>query len=152
MSDANLNAAKSASLDRPAVDVSLLILRLIVGFVFAYHGYPKVFQGGMHEMAEGMGSIAYLVAIGEFFGGIGLMVGFLTRFSAAALIIIMIGAIVLVHGKNGFSMANQGYEYNVVLIAMLAPILIAGPGHYALGRILPLPKSANTGRPVMPLE
>lgn len=152
MSDADLYAAKSASLDRPAVDVSLLILRAIVGFVFAYHGYPKVFEGGMHEMANNLGFVAYLVAIGEFFGGAGIIVGVLTRFSAAANIVIMIGAIVMVHGAKGFSMAGGGYEYNLVLIAMLAPILIAGPGHYALGRFLPLPKSARTGRPVMPLE
>lgn len=103
-------------------------------------------------MPQGLGFVGYLVAIGEFFGGLGIMAGFLARFSAAANAVIMVGAIYMVHGANGFSMANKGYEYNVVLIGMLLPIVIAGPGHYALGRFLPLPKSARTGRPVMPLE
>ena len=49
-----------------------------------------------------MGPLGYLVTIGEFFGGLGLILGFLTRFSAASLIVIMIGAIAMVHGKNGF--------------------------------------------------
>ena len=99
-----------------------------------------------------MGPIGYLVAIGEFFGGLGLIVGFLCRFSAASLIVIMIGAIATVHGKNGFFMSAGGYEYNLALIGLLAPILLAGPGRFSLGRHLPLPKSSKTGRPMAILE
>jgi len=49
-----------------------------------------------------MGLLGYPVTIGEFFGGLGLIVGFLCRFSAASLIVIMLGAIGLVHGQHGF--------------------------------------------------
>jgi len=63
----------------------------------------------------------------------------------------MIGAVVQVHGKNGFALANQGYEYNLALIGLLVPILLAGPGAFAIGRFLPLPKSSN-GRPIAVLE
>ena len=101
---------------------------------------------------DGMGPIGYLVTIGEFFGGLGLIVGFLTRFSAASLIVIMIGAIAMVHGKNGFFSSAGGYEYNLALIGLLLPIFLAGPGKHSIGRILPLPKRPNSDRPIIVLE
>jgi len=94
---------------------------------------------GLAKMAEMMGPLGYLVSIGEFFGGLGLVVGFLTRFSAASLVVIMIGAIAMVHGKNGFFLP-QGFEYNFTLIGLMLPTLIAGPGRYAMGRLLPTAK------------
>src|SRR5215470_1267858 len=94
----------NGSHDRQAVDVSLLVIRAIVGVIFAAHGSQKLFGAfggpGLSKIAEMMGPIGYLVTIGEFFGGLGLVVGFLCRFSAASLIVIMIGAIVTVHAKN----------------------------------------------------
>ena len=146
--------------DRPAVDFSMLIVRVIVGTIFAAHGAQKLFgwfdgQGlaaTVKPPPDGMGPLGYLVAIGEFFGGVGLIFGFLSRFSAASLIVIMIGAIVQVHGKNGFFLSNGGFEYNLALIGLLAPILFAGPGRFALGSFLPLPKSRRTGRPIALLE
>ncbi|HEX5444788.1 MAG TPA: DoxX family protein, partial [Pirellulales bacterium] len=136
--------------DRPAVDVSLLLVRLVVGTIFAAHGSQKLFGAfggsGLAATVEMMGPMGYPVTIGEFFGGLGLIVGFLCRFSAASLIVIMLGAIGMVHGKNGFFLQNQGFEYNLALIGLLAPILIAGPGSYSIGRWLPLPKSRRTQR------
>lgn len=139
-----------------AVDFSLLLVRIAVGVIFAAHGSQKLFGAfdgpGLTALVGQMGPIGYLVAIGEFFGGLGLIVGFLTRFSAASLIVIMIGAIAMVHGKNGFFLQNSGFEYNIALIGLLVPILIAGPGRYSIGCCLPLPKSARTGRPIKALE
>lgn len=142
--------------DRPAVDISLLVLRVVVGTIFAAHGAQKVFGAfdgpGLAEVAEKMGPVGYLVAIGEFFGGLGMIVGFLARFSAAANIVIMVGAIAMVHGKNGFFQSNSGFEYNLALIGLLVPILLAGPGAYSVGRFLPLPKARPTDRPAIYLE
>jgi uncharacterized membrane protein YphA (DoxX/SURF4 family) len=64
----------------------------------------------------------------------------------------MLGAIGMVHGKNGFFLQHGGFEYNLTLIGLLAPALIAGPRRFALGRFLPLPRSAHTGRPIVVLE
>jgi uncharacterized membrane protein YphA (DoxX/SURF4 family) len=65
----------------------------------------------------------------------------------------MIGAIAMVHGKNGFFANTGGFEYNLALIGLAATILIAGPGALAVGRFLPLlPKSSRTGRPIAVLE
>src|SRR5438876_10914788 len=126
----------TASRDRPAVDLSLLIVRLAVGVIFAAHGSQKLlgaFGGpGLGKIVEMMGPIGYLVTIGEFFGGLGLIVGFLTRLSAASLIVIMLGAIATVHVKNGFFLDKQGFEYNLALIGLLLPTLIAGPGRYTI--------------------
>jgi putative oxidoreductase len=149
-------AATSTSEDRPAVDVSLLLIRVVVGVIFAAHGAQKLFGAfegpGLSKIVEMMGPLGYPVTIGEFFGGLGLIVGFLCRFSAAALIVIMLGAIGMVHGKNGFFLNNGGFEYNLSLIGLLVPILIAGPGRFAVGRFLPLLKSSRTGRPIVVLE
>lgn len=146
--------------DRAAVDAALLALRVALGIIFMAHGSQKVFGAfggpGLAAMAKMMGPIGYPVAIGEFFGGLGIVVGFLTRFSAASLIVIMLGAIGMVHGKNGFFLSfmdpkMNGFEYCFALIGMALPILIAGPGRLVLGRILPLPKRAD-GALIAPLE
>lgn len=119
------------------IDVALLIVRLVVGVIFMAHGAQKLFGAfggpGLAAMVGMLGPVGYLVSIGEFFGGLGLVAGFLSRFSAAALILIMMGAIAMVHGANGFFLAPKlGYEFNLALIGMLAAILVAGPGRYAL--------------------
>lgn len=150
--------------DRLAVDVSLLLVRAVVGVIFVAHGSQKFFGAfggpGLIAIIEMMGPIGIFVSIAEFFGGLGLIVGFLSRFSAASLIGVMIGAIALVHGQHGFFLgagpdsllSAAGFEYNLALIGLLVPILIAGPGRFALGRLLPLPKSRRTGRPILVLE
>lgn len=137
-------------------DLSLLAVRVVAGVIFTAHGAQKllgVFGGsGLEKTVEMMGVMGYPVTIGEFFGGIGLIVGFLTRFSAASLIVIMFGAIAMVHGKNGFFMSSGGFEYNLALIGLLFPTLIAGSGRYSVGRILPLPKIKGSDRPILVLE
>ena len=81
----------------------------------------------------------YLVTIGEFFEGLGLIVGFFSRFSALSIIVIMLGAIGMVHAKIGFFMnwagtqAGEGFEYHLPAIASLITIVMAGPGRFAIG-------------------
>lgn len=146
----------SETTDRPAVAWALLILRIVAGVIMMAHGAQKLFGWfdgpGLAAVAQQMGPVGYPVAIGEFFGGLGIAVGFLSRFSAAANIVIMLGAIALVHGQNGFFLGNKGYEYNLALIGMFLPILIAGPGPLSIARFLPLPKGRTTDRPVPVLE
>src|SRR4051794_41150913 len=102
----NMDNQRTVAVDRTAVDLSLLILRIVVGVIFMLHGSQKLFGAfegmGIEKTVAMLGSpIGYLVAIGEFFGGVGLVFGFLSRFSAAAITVIMIGAIAKVHGANG---------------------------------------------------
>lgn len=148
--------------DRAAVDWALLVIRVVVGGIFVVHGAQKLFGAfggpGLSAVVQMMGPLGYLVTIGEFFGGLGLIFGFLSRFSAASIILIMLGAIGMVHGKFGFFMnwagnqAGEGFEYHLLAIGALLPIVIAGPGRLAVGRFLPLPKVAGDQRPLTVLE
>jgi putative oxidoreductase len=148
--------------DRSAVDWALLVARVVVGVIFMVHGAQKLFGAfggpGLSAIVQMMGPLGYLVTIGEFFGGLGLIFGFLSRFSAASIILIMLGAIGLVHGQFGFFMnwtgkqAGEGFEYHLLVIGALLPILIAGPGRFAIGRYLPLPKIAGNERVATVLE
>jgi putative oxidoreductase len=144
------------SSNRTSADVALFVVRIAAGVIFIGHGAQKLFGAfdgpGLEAIVGQLGSpLGYLVAIGEFFGGVGLVFGFLSRFSAAALIVIMIGAIVTVHGPKGFFLQKGGFEYNVSLIGNLLPVFLCGPGGLSIGQFF-LPKSPRTGRPVIVLE
>src|SRR5687767_13563237 len=117
-----MSTGTSPANDRPEIDLSLLAVRVVGGVIMAAHGAQKMFGAfggpGLEKMVEQMGPVlGYLVSIGEFFGGLGLIAGFLSRFSAAANIVIMLGAIGMVHGKNGFFLPG-GFEYNLALIGL----------------------------------
>lgn len=129
------------------MDWALLAARIALGIIFMAHGAQKLFGSfggpGLSGVVQMMGPVGYLVAIAEFFGGMGILLGFLSRFSAASLIGVMLGAIAMVHARNGFFLgAKPGFEFNLALIGLLATVLIAGPGRLSLGRMLPLPRTA----------
>jgi putative oxidoreductase len=155
-------ATETATRDRSAVSWALLAARVFVGVVFMAHGAQKLFGAfggpGLSAFVRAMGPLGYPVAVGEFFGGLGLAVGFLSRFSAASIILIMLGAVGMVHAKFGFFMnwagtqAGEGFEYHLLAIGILLPVLIAGPGRFAVGRLLPLPRVAGGRRPLAVLE
>jgi putative oxidoreductase len=151
-----MNSNQTISPDRTAVDIALLAVRIAAGVIFMAHGSQKLFGAfegmGLEATVKMLGSpLGYLVAVGEFFGGIGLVFGFLSRFSAAALIVIMVGAIVKVHGPNGFFLDKHGFEYNISLIGNLLPTLLCGPGQFSIGQLF-LPKSKRTGRAIIAFE
>src|SRR5438105_1037469 len=147
-------APETAIRDRSAVDWALLVARVVVGVVFMAHGAQKLFGAfngpALSAVVQMMGLLGYLVAVGEFFGGLGLALVFLSRFSAASIMLIMLGAIGMVHGRVGFFMnwagnqAGEGFEYHLLALGTLLPILIAGPGRFVVGRLFPLPAVAGT--------
>src|SRR6266513_2495602 len=93
-------------------DVALTILRLVLVVVFFAHGSQKVFGWfggyGFHATVGffshlGMPvPITLLIMATEFFGGLGLIVGFLTRIPALGITCLMLGAVFMVHLPNGF--------------------------------------------------
>jgi len=148
---------QSQSSNFTSVDWALLAVRVAAGVVFVAHGSQKLFGAfggpGLGPVVQMMGPVGYLVAIGEFFGGLGLIFGFLSRFSAASLILVMLGAIALVHARNGFFLGEKpGFEFNLALIGLLLAVLIEGPGRLSIGRLLPLPKRGGGGQPILALE
>ena len=160
--EARYGAAGIAANERPDVTRALLALRLFLGIVFMVHGSQKMFGAfdgpGLAATMKMMGPLGLLVAIGEFFGGLGILVGFLTRFSAASIMVIMLGAIFTVHLPNGFFMnwmgkqKGEGVEYHLLVIGMCLALVLAGPGPLALGRMLPLPRRSGTNQPVAAIE
>jgi putative oxidoreductase len=133
-----------------AVSVALLLLRLALGWTFIYHGSQKAFGWfggpGMAGFAKGMDAMslpllsgsawAYIAAYGELLGGLTIFLGLLARLGTLPIIATMLVAVATVHGKNGFSSGNGGFEYNLNLIAMCAVILLAGPGLISLDALL----------------
>jgi putative oxidoreductase len=133
-------------------DVALTILRVVLGTVFFAHGAQKMlgwFGGfGFHGTMgffEHMGMpapVAFLVICTEFFGGLGLIVGLLTRIAALGIGVEMIGAIFMVHLPNGFFMnwmgnqKGEGFEYHLLTVAMAAALLLRGAGAFSLDRSL----------------
>ncbi len=121
---------------------ALTVIRLALGIIFFMHGAQKVlglFGGqGLTATVQGMtgmglpAALAYLVCFGEFLGGTALILGLLFKPAALGIMIIMIGAIATVHGKNGFFSSNGGYEYNLALIAMCLGLIFGGPGRMAV--------------------
>lgn len=126
-----------------------LILRLTLGLVMFPHGAQKLmgwygglgFDGTMGFLTLTMGLpwiIAFLVVIGEFFGSLGLLVGFLTRFSAASIGVIMLGAITMVHLQNGFFMnwfgrqPGEGYEYHLLVLGISITLTVIGAGRWSV--------------------
>lgn len=123
------------------IDWGFLGLRIALGSIFMMHGAQKLFGAfgghGLSVTMEKMGTpLGLLVTIGEFFGGLGILLGILPRFSAASIIVIMVGAIVKVHGKGGFFLP-AGFEYCLALIGMAFPIMLAGPGKYSISELVP---------------
>lgn len=126
-------------------DEAYLILRVVTGLAFFYHGYDKVFTKGVENIIPFFTSVgipfatlsAYLVAYGELLGGLALMLGFLSHWVAKANVLIMLGAIGFVHWGavggwfNGYG-AEGGYEYALLLLAASIFFMTSGSGKYSI--------------------
>lgn len=130
-----------------------LILRLTLGLVMWPHGAQKLlgwyggfgFSGTMGFFTEQMHFpwiVAFLVIIGESFGSLALLAGFLTRFAAASIGVIMLGAISMVHWPHGFFMnwfgkqQGEGFEYHLLVIGISIALLITGGGKWSLDGLI----------------
>jgi putative oxidoreductase len=87
---------------------------------------------------------ATLSGLGEFAGGLGLAVGFLTPLAAAGIIATMLVAIWTVHLPKGFFVSAGGYEYNLLVIAGALGVAFAGPGPISIDAALGLPFAGST--------
>ena len=120
--------------------LGLLALRLILGVIMIAHGYGKVFHGGLAQHVHRVASLglpgwwAYLSAFAEFFGGILVIVGFLTRFFSLAILIDMAVAIWKIHWKNGM-FGKGGYEFPLTLLTIAFALIFFGAGPIAIDHI-----------------
>jgi putative oxidoreductase len=140
------------------------ILRLVLGVVFFAHGAQKMlgwfggfgfsgtmgfFTGPMHIPAL----FAFLAIAAEFFGGLGLILGFLTRIAAFGIAATMLVAIGMVHSNFGFFMnwsgnqKGEGFEYHLLVLAMTAFLMIRGAGAFSVDRAIAAASSSRTAQP-----
>jgi putative oxidoreductase len=136
---------------------SLTFVRLALGCVMFAHGAQKMlgwfggngFQPTMRSFeAQGFPAFFSCLAImAEFFGGIGLILGLLSRIAAFGILCNMLVAVVKVHAHNGFFMnwtaapGGQGFEYHILAIGMAIAIMIGGAGALSVDRALTRPEA-----------
>ena len=134
-------------------DWVLTMVRVVLGVVLFAHGAPKLLGwfGGLglsatlrtfRDQLRIPAALACLIIAAEFFGGLGLIVGLLTRVAALAIIVIMAVAILMVHSKFGFFMnwsgnqRGEGFEYHLVVIALAVVVMVEGAGAFSFDSAL----------------
>lgn len=128
------------------VDYAALLLRVALALMFFAHAWLKIKvftpAGSVKYFASlGVpGSFAYLAMAAEIVGGVLLLLGIETRWVALLLIPLMVGTIVLVHGRNGWLFTNKdgGWEYPAFWIVGLLVLAALGGGALALGPVVGL--------------
>ncbi len=132
---------------------AITILRVVLGIVFFAHGAQKMlgwfggygfsgtmgfFTGTMHIPPF----FAFLAIAAEFFGGLGLILGLLTRVAAFGIAVNMLVAVLMVHAQFGFFMnwsgtqKGEGFEYHLLVLAMCTFLMIKGAGAFSIDRKL----------------
>lgn len=131
-----------------SIDAGLLIIRMLVGTVFAGHGFQKLFgwlgggglaatAGWFKSLGFGDGRTAAIMAgVTEIAGGLGLAIGLLTPLAAAGVIGVMVVAAYQNAATKGFWSAGGGWELNWYLIAVAFGLATTGPGGWSLDAVL----------------
>lgn len=134
-------------------DWVLTLARSVLGIIFFAHGAQKMFGwfGGpglgqtLRTMTGHVGlpaSVAFCAVAVECFGGAALILGLLGRIAALGIAVILVSAILMVHGRYGLFLnwfgdrKGNGIEYHLLAIALAIVIIVEGPGALSVDRIL----------------
>jgi putative oxidoreductase len=133
--------------DAAAVNVALLVLRVVLGIVFLAHGINHLVGGGriagtarwFESLGMRPGIVhAWLASVTEVASGVLLIVGLLTPLAGAGVVGTMLVAWVTNHLRNGFFIfrPGEGYEYVMVLACLGVVVAILGAGEWSLDHAL----------------
>ena len=125
------------------IDTALTVLRVVLGITFIMHGGQKLFVYGLDGVAGSFAQMGIaaaalmgpLVAFVEFFGGIAIVLGLLTRLAAVGISATMVVAILTVHLKAGFFNPG-GIEFPLSLLGTAITLAITGAGAFSLDALL----------------
>jgi putative oxidoreductase len=139
------------------LSLGIALVRIVAGCVFVAHGYQKFFVFGIAGATNAFTQMgvpaptimAPLVAVVELAGGIALILGLLTRLAALGLAIDMLGAIFIVHLKNGFFLPN-GVEFALTLCVSCLGLVVAGAGALSLDEAIASRRATVAGDPYAP--
>jgi putative oxidoreductase len=121
-----------------AQDIALLVLRLVVAAVFLYAGTAKwaFWSAPMEGMSTTLHTLVRFLSIVEPLGALALVLGFLTRWAAAGLGIIMVGAIYYarnsLHAGVFTGPQGTGLDYNMLLLAGCIVVIAFGAGRWSV--------------------
>jgi putative oxidoreductase len=137
------------------LDLGLLVLRVVLGLIFIGHGGQKLFGwyggSGWQGWTAGVGKMGLrpawfwglMAVLGEFGGGILVLLGLLSPLGSLGIIAAMLMAIIKVHWPKGFWNSKGGIEFPLMNLAAALALGLMGPGAYsvdaALGISLPEP-------------
>ncbi len=128
-------------------DLGLLLMRLMLGIIFIFHGSMKLFGwfggGGLEGMAAFNAQLglpfpmagAVLAGLAEFFGGLALLAGFAVRWAVIPMIGTVLVASFTVH-REAFWVEDNGMEYTLTLAVLLAALGIMGAGRFTLRELV----------------
>lgn len=125
-------------------DYAYPILRVAAGLIYVRHGYDKLFGGAFNGTVgfftklglEPAAALVTYVGIIEFFGGILIALGLLTRPFAACAAINLFAAAFYVHWSNGYAWNKGGYEYALLWGLVMVVIFIRGGHHHSVDKAI----------------
>ncbi|MBI2092713.1 MAG: DoxX family protein [Deltaproteobacteria bacterium] len=125
----------------------LTLLRVSTGIIMTAHGFGKLTNIAQTAAAFGNMGIpypeisVYFAIAGEFFGGLGLIAGFLTPIAAMGVFCVMVTAIVSVHLPYGLMAQNNGFEYPLTLLLISLFFIVKGAGPVSIDNLITKLKS-----------
>ncbi len=119
-------------------DITHWGIRAALGSIFLVHSLKK-FDPSWQDWLVQIGlppEMQLPIALAEFIGGIMLLIGVLTRITASIFSIIVLGAIFHIRWENGFFVSEGGWEWDLVMLAALLSIIVAGPGRVSIAHLV----------------